>query len=66
MSHFPIWKEITTGKPTLSPDSNFKITANPLSALLLVPGSGMANISNTGLVTAQSNGTVWAKATTVS
>ncbi|PZF74926.1 T9SS type A sorting domain-containing protein [Taibaiella soli] len=31
----------------------------------IVPGSGTASVSSTGLVTAQSNGTVWAKAVSV-
>ena len=32
----------------------------------IIPGSGAAGISNTGVVTGQSNGTVWAKAVSVS
>jgi uncharacterized protein (TIGR02145 family) len=40
--------------------------ANQSVTWSIVPGSGAASISNTGLITAQSNGTVWAKAVSVS
>ncbi len=41
------------------------VTANQSVTWSIVPGTGTAAISITGLVTAQSNGTVWAKAISV-
>ncbi len=43
----------------------FPLTANQAVTWSLLPVTGMATISATGLVTAQVNGTVWAKATSV-
>jgi hypothetical protein len=43
----------------------FPSTANQAATWSIIPGTGMATISATGLVTAQSNGTVWAKAVAV-
>ena len=42
------------------------VAANQSVTWSIVPGNGAATISNTGLITAQSNGTVWAKAISVS
>ncbi len=40
-------------------------TANQSVTWSIIPGTGAATIDTTGLMTAQSNGTVWAKATSV-
>jgi hypothetical protein len=58
--------QITVNSGTLQMES----TILPATALQdvtwsLVPGTGTATISTTGLVTAQTNGTVWAKAVSV-
>ena len=57
---------ITTDGGTLQMVSTvFPASANQSVIWSIVPGTGMATISTTGLVTAISNGTVYAKATAV-
>jgi hypothetical protein len=57
---------ITTMGGTLQMmDTIYPLTANQAVIWSLIPGTGMASISPTGLVTASSDGTVWAKATAV-
>jgi len=57
---------ITTNNGTLQIVATvFPSTANQNVNWSIVPGTGMASISSSGLVTAISNGTAWAKATAV-
>ncbi len=57
---------ITTNAGTLQMTAAIlPATANQGVTWSLVPGTGTASISSTGLVIAQSNGTVWAKAVSV-
>jgi hypothetical protein len=57
---------ITTSGGTLQMVSTiYPSNANQAVSWSLVPGTGTATISTTGLVTANSNGTVWAKAVSV-
>ncbi|MCK9218502.1 MAG: T9SS type A sorting domain-containing protein [Bacteroidales bacterium] len=57
---------ITTGGGTLQMvDTIFPLTAIQNATWSIVQGTGMASISSTGLVTAITNGTVWAKAVAV-
>lgn len=58
--------EITTDQGTLQMASAVTpANANQQVLWSIVPGTGAATISATGVVTAQNNGTVWAKATSV-
>jgi hypothetical protein len=55
---------INTFQGTLAMTANvLPATANQDVTWSVVPGTGTATISNTGVITAVSNGTVWAKAT---
>ena len=57
---------ITTPAGTLQMTANiFPATANQAVTWSIVTGTGIATISTSGLVTAQTNGTVWAKAVSV-
>jgi len=57
---------ITTNAGTLQMTANIvPATANQSVTWSIVPGTGTATINTTGLVTAQTNGTVWAKAVSV-
>ncbi|MFZ4522168.1 MAG: Ig-like domain-containing protein [Bacteroidales bacterium] len=57
---------ISTSGGTLQMEATvFPSTANQAVTWSIVPGTGMASISPTGLVTAISNGTTYAKATSV-
>ncbi len=57
---------ITTNSGTLQMIATvFPATANQSVNWSIVPGTGMASVNSSGLVTAISNGTAWAKATAV-